>query len=306
MKLILSTLVTTWLANIAFHLRPIWQQNLVAIDSESLQTSFQSFCRPPSQVAVLFDSNLSRRPFLGQVAFHLRQLLQTLVAIDSESRHTLFQSVCAPPSEVAVLCYSSLSRCPFLRQVVDLDLLLCTGFNLENAVLFLCHIFNQRPMNYSKIEQSNGRHWALVWSATTSRPFQWKFHFHWKKKSFVTARYLQSIKTFFTVELSEYCKSGSTFSSSEPVEACSNCSRLGNFLCLCSPVLSAQAVLERGTKSLAIDFAVKSFDCLLELTSGVIARWQALVCRGSNLDSNLISAAWPMGCRSFICSETPK
>ena len=106
-KLVLSTLVTTWLSNIAFDLRQIWLQTLVAIDSESCQTSFPSFCAPPSEVAVLFDSNLSRRPFLGQV--------------------------------------------------VDLDLLLCTGFDSEPAVLFLCHIFTQRPMNDRKIERSDGR-----------------------------------------------------------------------------------------------------------------------------------------------------
>ena len=67
--------------------------------------------------------------------------LQTLVVNNSESRMTLFPSFCAPPSEVAVLFYLNLSRCPFLGQVVDLDLLLsvlCTGFNLEDAVLFLC------------------------------------------------------------------------------------------------------------------------------------------------------------------------
>ena len=106
-KLVLSTLVTTWLSNIAFHLLQIWLQTLVAIDSESRQTSFQSFCAPPSEVAVLFDSNLSRLPFLGQV--------------------------------------------------VDLDLLLCTGFDSEHAVLFLCHIFTQRPMTDRKIERSDGR-----------------------------------------------------------------------------------------------------------------------------------------------------
>ena len=107
LKLVLSTLVTIWLSNIAFHLRPIWLQTLVSIDSESRQTSFQSFCAPPSEVAVLFDSNLSRRPFL--------------------------------------------------RQVVDLDLLLCAGFDSEHEVLFLCHIFTQRPINDRKIEQSYGR-----------------------------------------------------------------------------------------------------------------------------------------------------
>ena len=106
-KLVLSTLVTIWLSNIAFHLRPIWLQTLVVIDSESRLTSFPSFCAPPSEVAVLFNSNLSRLPFLGQV--------------------------------------------------VDLDLLLCTGFDSEHAVLFLCHIFTQRPMTDRKIERSDGR-----------------------------------------------------------------------------------------------------------------------------------------------------
>ena len=66
-KLVLLTLVTTWLSNIAFHVLPIWLKNLVVIDSESCLTSFPSFCAPPSEVAALFDSNLSRRPFLGQV-----------------------------------------------------------------------------------------------------------------------------------------------------------------------------------------------------------------------------------------------
>ena len=86
----MSTLVATWLSNIAFHLRLIWLQTLVAIDSELRLTLFPRFCAPPSEVAALFDSNLSRHPFLGQV--------------------------------------------------VATDLLLCTRFNLEHAVLFLCHI----------------------------------------------------------------------------------------------------------------------------------------------------------------------
>ena len=48
--------------------RSIWLQTLVAVDSESRLTLFPSFCTAPSQVAVLFYSNLSRRPFLaGQV-----------------------------------------------------------------------------------------------------------------------------------------------------------------------------------------------------------------------------------------------
>ena len=61
-----ESVVTTWLANITFHLQPIWLQTLVVIDSGSRLTSFPSFCPPPSEVTVLFDSNLSRRPFLEQ------------------------------------------------------------------------------------------------------------------------------------------------------------------------------------------------------------------------------------------------
>ena len=107
---------------------------------------------------MLFDSNVSRRSVLGQVAFHLRRtLLETLAEIDSESCLASFPSFCAPLSEVAVLFDSNLSRRPFLGQVVNLDLMLCTGFDSEHAVLFLCHIFTQRPMNDRKIERSEGR-----------------------------------------------------------------------------------------------------------------------------------------------------
>ena len=99
---------STLLSKITFYLRPIWLQTSVAIDSKSCQTWLcPSFCMPPSEISVLFDQDLSRRPFLGQV--------------------------------------------------VNLDLMLCTGFNLEHAILFL---FTQRPMNDWKIEQSTGT--ALV------------------------------------------------------------------------------------------------------------------------------------------------
>ena len=91
-------LVSTWLSNIAFHLQQIY--------SESCQTLFPSFCSQPSEVAVLFDSNLSSHHFVGQL--------------------------------------------------VNLDLLLCTGFNSEHVDLFLCYIFTQRPMNNLKIELNNG------------------------------------------------------------------------------------------------------------------------------------------------------
>ena len=106
----MSTLVTTWLSNITFHLLPIWLQTLVVIDSESRLKSFPCFCAPPCEVAVLFHSNLSRRPFLGRV--------------------------------------------------VDLGLLLCTGFDSQHAVcsyvIFLRRDHCLRPMTNRKIERMMG------------------------------------------------------------------------------------------------------------------------------------------------------
>ena len=61
--------LVSYTSNIAFHLRPIWLQTLVAIDSDSCQTSFPIFYAPPSEVAVLFNSILSRHPFFGQIVY---------------------------------------------------------------------------------------------------------------------------------------------------------------------------------------------------------------------------------------------
>ena len=47
----------------AFHLQPIWLKTLVAINLASCQRLFPTFCSQPSEVAVLFDWNLSRHPF---------------------------------------------------------------------------------------------------------------------------------------------------------------------------------------------------------------------------------------------------
>ena len=70
----------------------------------------------------------------------------------------------------------------------------------------------------------------------------------------------------------------------------SECCRLGNTLCLCLPVLPAQAAPGRAPKSSAIDFAVEAFNCLQDLLS-VFGIDCHMTCRGSSLDSNLNSAA---------------
>ena len=63
-KLAQSMQASNWLFHIAFHLRQVWLQALVAIDSNSRQRSFPSFCTQPSEMALLFNWNLSRHPVL--------------------------------------------------------------------------------------------------------------------------------------------------------------------------------------------------------------------------------------------------
>ena len=107
-------------------------------------------------------------------------------------------------------------------------------------------------MNDRKIERSDGRGFGLQQHPAYSM----EISFPMNPKSVVTARYLQKIETFLTLELSQYRKSGSIFSSSEPVAARSDGHRLGNALFLCTSVRPAKAVPERCPKSLAIDFAL--------------------------------------------------
>ena len=79
------------------------------------------------------------------------------------------------------------------------------------------------------------------------------------------------------------------FSSSKPVAASSDFCELGNALCLCSPVLPAQAEPESVPKSLAVDLPSKPS----------ITFWNSLlrdcqiIGRGSKLGSNSNSSAWP-------------
>ena len=131
----------------------------------------------------------------SNIAFHLLPMwLQSLVAINSELRLTLFPSFCLLPSEVAVLFYSNLSKRPFLGQDVDLDLLHCTGFNnfnLEHAVLFLCHISNKRSMTDRKIKQSNGCCFGRQQFLTNSIEI---FISHENKKWLAAVQNLQSLQ----------------------------------------------------------------------------------------------------------------
>ena len=149
-------------------------------------------------------------------------------------------------------------------------------------------------MNDRKIERNNGRCLGRWQNLANKRPIPSKISFHprwpplWKTDLLVTAQKLHTIKTFLTLKLSPYRKIGSAFCSSEPFAARSDCHRLGNVLCWCSPVLPAQAVPERCPKNSAIDFAS------LRLSPGTTLGSDCqMTGRGSNFDSNWNSAAWP-------------
>ena len=61
-----------------------------------------------------------------------------------------------------------------LLLTANTDLLLSTGFDWEHAVLFLCHIVIQRPMNDRKIVRSDGRGFGRQQLPADSME---KFHF---------------------------------------------------------------------------------------------------------------------------------
>ena len=97
--------------------------------------------------------------WLPNITFHLQPIwLQTLFAIDSEWRQTLSPSFSEQPSEVTVIqiLAEAFPSLRILGQVVDIDLLLCIGFDSEHLVLFLYHTFTQRSVTDRKIERSNG------------------------------------------------------------------------------------------------------------------------------------------------------
>ena len=119
------------------------------------------------------------------------------------------------------------------------------------------------------------------------------------------ARNLRIIKTLFTLELSQYCKSGRLFSSREPVAARRDCCRLGNVtLPSCAGALPQEL-------SLGADWFCSQN---LRMSSRIaIGSDCQMVNRGSdrlkasNLDSNLNSAVQPVtNGVEVISSEVPK
>ena len=196
------------------------------------------------------------------------------------------------PAIVSKLLHATIwSRCSVLfeSEQTPSDLLLCTGFYSEHAALFLCLVSTQRPMTDRKIERSYGCSFGQHQLVADSME---NFVSHEKKKWLVAVWNLQSIKTLFkllTLELSQYRKSDSIFSSREPVTASSDCSRLRSCVCACPSDAHTQS--RRAPQRAWL---------LILPSKPLIAFWNSLqrdfqtlmTCRGSNLDSNLNSAAW--------------
>ena len=95
-----------------------------------------------------------------------------------------------------------------------------TGLDSQDAYWFLCPFFAPRPMHDRKIERSEklsaALSAALVGNKFSINPSKISFHM---KKIGHRCPNLHTIQTFLTLKQSLFSKSGSTFSSSEPVAA---------------------------------------------------------------------------------------
>ena len=193
--------------------------------------------------------------------------------MDSESSLTSFPSFCTQPSEVAALFNSNLSRLPFLGQVINSVLLLCrvcTGFDLEHVFLFLCHIFTQRPKNDRKVERSDvcclGQQQLLTNSIEIS--------FHMKKKSDLSLPEIYKalkpcwLLNWVSIARVEACFPQAPAATAADLETPCACARPSDWLLLSYPRKSCQQ--ESCPKRLAVDFALWTFDYLLEQPSEIL------------------------------------
>ena len=136
---------------------------------------------------------------------------------------------------------------------------------------------------------------ALVCNNFTPIPSKISFHMGIKSYS-LNVSFRPEPKTFLALGLSQYSKSCSMFSSSEQVAASSDCSRIRNTLCSCSPILPAQARQRAAPRDSPSKPSITFWNRL--------QRDCQMIGRGSNLESNWNSATWPTSCKGFIASET--
>ena len=180
---------------------------------------------------------------------------------------------------------------PFLGQVVDLDLLLSTGFDSEHAVLFLFHIFTQKPTTDRRIEQSDGSGFGRQQLLADSIEI---FISHEKKK-LVAARNLPRIKPCWLLNWVSIARVVACFpqaSLSRPAATAAD----SETPCVCARPSDPRKQSRRA--------APRAWPLILPSKPLIIFKfWNSLrrdcqmTGRGSNLDSNLNCAAWPTSCK---------
>ena len=140
--------------------------------------------------------------FKHSIIYYQSGCILWLRLIQDHDRHSLQLTSCwALPSEFAVLFDWNLS---FFLKVVNLDLLICTEFDLEHVVLFQCTIFPQRPINDGKIEWSNDA--ALV--GNKFPPVPSKISFHMKIQSVIIAPNVHTVKRCKAVQATQFVHGG--------------------------------------------------------------------------------------------------
>ena len=114
-----------------------------------------------------------------------------------------------------------------------------TGINSEHTDLFLCFVFTQRPMNIQKIEQSNAPKKQVLANSL-------------KKNLLSLSNMYKALKPFWLLNKVIITRMAEHVSSSEPVEASSDCSPQGNTLCLCSSVQASNLCLRVPPRALLL------------------------------------------------------
>ena len=117
----------------------------------------------------------------------------------------------------------------------------CTGFDSKHEVLFLCHIFTQRPMNWRKIERSNGR--CLGWQQILANSIEISFHF--EKSDLLLPKIYNALKPCLLLNWVSIARVVACFPQASLQRLPQQCPWLGSALaalCLCvCPICASRA-----------------------------------------------------------------
>ena len=146
------------------------------------------------------------------------------------------------------------------------------------------------------------KQWALLWSATTSRQFHQKNFISHQKKVLVAAATPEIYKALKPCWLLNWVSIARVVA----------CFLQASLSLLAATAADSETPCVRGRPSdpakLCLCATPRAWPLILPPKPS-ITFWNSLrrdcqmICRGSNLNSNLNSAAWPTSCKDFISSE---